>query len=156
MPLGRYNFARRGFSLAEVLVALSILVVGMVGVLDLLAASRRINAGSLQRLQATALAEGKLEILRKAGYAALRDDATREGGRRLPVDAPTTTTIEGMPTHAWQVALDDAPGLEQVWRVSVAVSWGDEATSGFAAPVGERVTLTTLIAAPTAERGVGQ
>ena len=68
---------RRAFSLAETLVALLIFVLGMYGVLSLLGSSRRISDVSLRRLQATALAEGQLNVLQAAGYDAMLAELDR-------------------------------------------------------------------------------
>ncbi|MBI1292129.1 prepilin-type N-terminal cleavage/methylation domain-containing protein [bacterium] len=60
---------RRGFSLVEVLVAMAILIIGIVGILQLFPATLRASADSSARAQATLLAQTKVAELR-------RDDTT--------------------------------------------------------------------------------
>jgi type IV pilus modification protein PilV len=63
------NARQRGFSLVEVLVAMAVLIVGVIGILQLFPATLRASADSAARAQATLLAQAKVAELR-------RDDST--------------------------------------------------------------------------------
>ena len=132
---------KRAFSLAEVLIALLVFVLGMYGVLSLLGSSRRISEISLRRLQATALAEGQLNVLEAAGYDAVRAEL-EETTPSLPLS--NAIPFEENAPFEWQVETDDGAASEAL-LLRVTVSWSQDNKRGVSAPIDKRVSLTTLL-----------
>ncbi len=132
---------RRAFSLAETLIALLIFVLGMYGVLSLLGSSRRISEISLRRLQATALAEGQINVMQAAGYDAVRAelDGTTSS---LPLSA--AQDFDDNPPFAWSLETSDRAASDSL-LLRVTVSWNIDKARGSAAPVDKRLTLSTLL-----------
>jgi type II secretion system protein I len=107
---------QRGFTLVEVLVAIVLCAVAMVGVIALYRASTNASSFSRHTTEATVLAQAKLEQLRtQTGLVAL----TSEG----PLDEMGKTGTGGIFTRDWTVSLT---GTNTYHDVVVNVSWVDE------------------------------
>ena len=101
--------AGQGFTLVEVIVAIVLLGVGMMGLAALSTTVTRANVQSSSLTAATALAQERAERLRMEDY-----DAIASGNDARVVDGVTYT-------RTWTVTANDpAPGLK---TVAVAVSW---------------------------------
>jgi len=105
----------RGFNLIEVLVAMVILSVGMLGTASLIAGIVRANQASRNVTTATTLAQDKMEEIVKSGYAGISSTNTS-----VPED------YGSMPGYAnyrrvTTIAVD-TPGVKMK-TVTVQVSW---------------------------------
>lgn len=86
-----------GFSLLEVLIALLILSIGLLGIAALQTVSLRSNHGAYQRSQATFLAYGIIDSIRANRDAALND------GYDIAIGATNTGTgIAGTDINTWR------------------------------------------------------
>lgn len=103
-----------GFTLVEVLVALAIMSVGLIGILALQRGAVSASGYSRRATEAAILAEDKLEELRTTPLL-VADDADR-------VDAAGVPTELGPFDRAWSIAAPDAAGLS---TITVAVSWNE-------------------------------
>jgi type IV pilus assembly protein PilV len=109
--------ARRsaGFTLVEVIVAIVLLGVGLMGLAALSTTVTRANVQSSSLTTATALAQERAERLRTEDY-----DALASGNDSRVVDNVTYT-------RSWVVTADDPePGLK---TVAIAVSWTTRGTT---------------------------
>jgi type IV pilus assembly protein PilV len=61
----------RGFTLIELMVAMVIMTIGMMGLLDVMASYTRINLDNLMRNEAMRINEARMEILRDADFGTL-------------------------------------------------------------------------------------
>ena len=75
--------ARRGFTLIEILIALAILVIGMVGVMAVFAAAVDLHKRGVDQTSAALVAETILEVNQALALEGKTSDelSTREGGR---------------------------------------------------------------------------
>jgi type IV pilus assembly protein PilV len=126
-------YAQAGFTLLEVLVAILIFTIGMLGTLVLTTGVLRANFFSKNVTSATVVAQATIEGAQRAGYAGVLDyisDSTKvlanvsAGGVNF---SQTATVANGSP----------AAGLR---RVSVTVSWNEAHNSH------QTLTLETILA----------
>lgn len=113
MALEKFNINNRGFSLAEVMIAMGILTAVSLGVAQLFAASGRANLIARGQTSTTALAEQKMEQLRSLTWGF--DDA----GQGLPL-TDTTSNVAVYPAQQNGTGLNPSPSRAL-----------DENTSGF-------------------------
>ena len=95
----------QGFSLIEVLIALSIFTIGILGVASLVISSINENALARRVTEATALAEDRLESMLALSYE----------------DIITGQSTEGAYTVSWNVAEDVI--VAQTKSITVTVTW---------------------------------
>jgi type IV pilus assembly protein PilV len=109
----------RGFTLVELLITLTIMFVGLLGLVALQVSAMR--AGSLSRgmTEATGLAQDKLEALQRTPYANLSALAPSSPVTETQL-GPLGTTVSGPYTRRTSVTLAGA-----VLTMNVAVSWSD-------------------------------
>lgn len=124
----RDNGASRGFTLLEVLVALVILGVALVGLLSAQSAAVRLRSQAEQMTLATFLLERRMTDIELAGFPEV---GTKEGDFG-----------EDYPGYAWQTTVSDspfsAPPQVRVREVRVAVLWS-------AGPRPERLELVRYV-----------
>lgn len=103
--------AERGFTVMEVLVALTVLLVGVGGILTLQISGLRASGYSRHAAEAAVVGEDRVELLRLAPAAALASgsDVVNELGIADP---------EGRYTRTWTVAVNG-----KLATVEVVVSW---------------------------------
>jgi type IV pilus assembly protein PilV len=120
-----------GFSLVEVLVALTILSVGLLALLVFQVTAVRGNAVAAKWTVATELCQDRLERFRHVGWgnivssnpAGFSTSPLSPQYGNLPAAAGDTTTVRGTPYHrVWYVA-DTTPSLK---TITVWSCWRDE------------------------------
>jgi type IV pilus assembly protein PilV len=74
----------KGFSLLEILIGLVILAIGLLAIAALQTTSVRGNFFSHNLMQATYLAQDRLELLKSLDYATLSDGNYPDGATRVP------------------------------------------------------------------------
>lgn len=121
--------ASAGFSLVEVLVALVILSIGLLGLAGLQTRGVRDNHGAYLRTQATLSAKDLVDRMRANRSAALAGTYDVDFG----VEVAPGATVASMDLNQWQATLARLPGpgegkvaVNQAnRRVTVEISWDD-------------------------------
>jgi type IV pilus assembly protein PilV len=109
----RRRAAPRGFTLVEVLVALGIMAVGMVGVLALQKGAANASGYSRRATEAAILAEDKLEQLRTVPMVGVTDGADRVDAGGVPAD-------DAVFVRSWTVVWADT-----LATLTVTVGWNE-------------------------------
>lgn len=97
--------AEAGFSLVEVMIAMVVLLVGLLGVSLTYTSAVRYNAGNNLRLQSLAILQQRSEQIRSAKFTPREVDPLLAGGLK---DLETITTADGN-TFQVQTVVDDDP-----------------------------------------------
>ena len=114
------NHSRKptGFTLIEVLIALVILAVCLLGVAGLMATTTRNNSDGSRMTEAVTLIQGKLEELKATSPARIANN-----GLNVVVPDPVSNVIRGTTyTRSWMVV----PDVNNTYRITVTVSWIDK------------------------------
>ena len=135
---------RSGFTLIEVMIALTILAVGLLALATLQIVSIRGNAFSTEMTYATMLAQSRLEQLRNTPY----DSIPPTGGTPLTDPLPATATSKGIPYTIERTVDNNTPATDMK-RITLVVLWtgspaGPDKTGG-QTTVQFRTTFTTVI-----------
>jgi prepilin-type N-terminal cleavage/methylation domain-containing protein len=109
----------KGFTLVELLVALALSMVGLLGLISLQMVAIKGNANSRNYAEATALAQEKMEELQVLPYANV------VAGAEGPMGANPASTLKPY-TRTWTILSDN--GTTKV--IEVDVSWNDEYVAG--------------------------
>jgi prepilin-type N-terminal cleavage/methylation domain-containing protein len=134
---------RSGFTLIEVMIALTILAVGLLALATMQIVSIRGNAFSTEMTYATMLAQSRLEQLRNTPYASIPPT----GGTPLTVPIPATATSKGIPYTIERSVdfLNDDPDTNMK-LITLVVRWtGAPAGTSGQTTVQFRTTFTTVI-----------
>ena len=119
----------RGFTIVELMVALTILLIGILGVVSILAVTFRASAYSRHATEATVIAEQKLEELR--GSITLPADGSYDDGGTI--DSRGVLDSAALFTRTWVVSTvnpTDANGNSVTLRqIEVTVAWNENGTS---------------------------
>lgn len=134
---------QRGLSLLEVLVAIVILSLGLLGMAGLQAASLRTSQGSFYRAQAAQYADDMAERMRaNLGQA-------RSYGLALADAAPTGTSVRDRDLADWLAKLRSLPGGDGSVAIDLAnnlvtitVQWDDTRAGG---PANANYTVVTRL-----------
>lgn len=135
-----------GFTLLEVMVAMVVLSIGLLGLAGLMASSMRNNQGAYHRTQATWLAYDALDRVRANREAALANayagaNALGNPAACAPLTAPAGANVAAQDIAGWKNALncalpagDGAIAVDPASRrVTVTVQWNDTRGTGGAA-----------------------
>lgn len=141
---------QQGFTLVEIMIALLVFMVIMLGVAGGLLTALRANKGNVVRDEALRLAEDELNRLKGERFSVFGTSAD------LTETAPAWTALPNMPsrirggtiTFARATQVDDlATAATELKRIDVAVGWNDPA-GGAALPatgMNRQVSLSTII-----------
>lgn len=104
----------RGFTIIEVLVAMALMAIGMIGIVALMRGATSASGYSRRATEAAVLAEDKLEDLRTAPITLAVDGNDR-------VDASGVANVDGPFDRTWALVPDGA-GLT---TITVDVTWNE-------------------------------
>lgn len=99
-----------GFTLIEVVIALLVLTVGIVGVLTVLPVALKASKRAMNMIQAPFFAQEKLEELKRDGYDALQE---------------ITETACSNPKFSYTVDVVDEASPPNLRKVTVTISWSE-------------------------------
>lgn len=118
---------QRGFTLIELMVALTVLIIGLLGVMGIVTVSMRNSSFSRHGTEATVLAEDKIEELRTAPLAV----GTVTETTLDMTGAVNTDVSKGIFTRTTNIALVNGGDAGSVYEIEVVVSWQEiaEATA---------------------------
>ncbi|MBU4318465.1 MAG: prepilin-type N-terminal cleavage/methylation domain-containing protein [Proteobacteria bacterium] len=120
---------KRGFTVLEVVVAATILSMGLIGTATLMIHSINRNKNSGEMALATTMAQKKMEEIRQMAYHGLGSEGS------LSIEA--FHTIPDNPFFQREVSVSSIPGVPGVKAVTVNVSWK--------APYPQSVELKTIL-----------
>ena len=108
---------QRGFTLIEIMVAVTLLSIGLLGMAGLTVGIMRGNTLSNRVTTATALAQARMEDLKRVGYSG------------ASAKAEDYNAISGYPLYKRDTVIDvDTPELGMK-TVTITVSWNSDASS---------------------------
>jgi len=110
---------QRGFTLIEIMVAVTLLSVGLLGMAGLTVGIMRSNSLSSQVTTATALAQAKMEDIKRVGYSGVAEGKSTDD----------YNDISGYPLYKRVTDVDvesPDPGMK---TVTITVSWDSDASS---------------------------
>jgi len=117
LPLMTKRRYAKGFTLIEIMVAITLLSVGLLGMAGLTVGIMRGNTLSSEVTTATALAQAKMEDIKRIGYSGATDSAE------------DYNAITGYPLYKRDTVIDvDTPELGMK-TVTITVSWDSDASS---------------------------
>ena len=105
---------QRGFTLVEILVAMTILAVGLLGVAGLQGSMIRKNVSAIRNTEATSLIVDKIEEIRNTPYENISAGVVNESGLGNANIFSRRTTVQ-----------NDTPVPGQTKTITVEVSWND-------------------------------
>jgi len=111
----------KGFSLVEVLIALTVLALGLLAVAQMQITSIRGNAFSSRTTIATTLAQDVIEDLMTLDY----DDSELDGGDHTGEVSDPDETEGTTFTPTWNVQEDTTTFARPFKRINVTISWTD-------------------------------
>ncbi len=101
--------SENGFSLVEVIIALVILLVAVLGIFATFTYATIYNGGNSQRSQALSVSQQEIELLRSAKFTPTFTDPALTGGKKTPKPV-TRTTIDGDGgSYVVNITVDDDP-----------------------------------------------
>lgn len=127
----RFRSASEGFTLVELLVAITVLSLGMLAVASLLMTAITLNSLGQSTNDAMAQARDKIENLKTLADS----DAQRAVGGSTTSDVTGYNDTVGIYHRRWSIA--NGPASSKIYTVSVTPTVGDNRTK-------ESVTMTTI------------
>ena len=124
-----------GFTLIELMVALTILIIGLLGLMGIVMVSLRASSFSRHGTEAAVLAEDKLEEL--------RTQAVPVGGTESSIDAQGNIVSGGIYSRQTTVTPVTFPDIGDMLQIVVTVSWQEQEQGSTTGAVPHSVQLTT-------------
>lgn len=116
----------RGFTLTELLVALTVTVIGLAGLLSLHVTTVRGNAAAGQYLEATTIAEETLEALRHEPVVQIESEyQSITGTEWSPGETLAAVTGRANQTYLRRLYAVELPGSPNLVRFRVQVMWSE-------------------------------
>ena len=115
------NKRERGFTLVEIIVASTILVIGVTMITSIIATVVEKNFLSLRHTQAVNLAQNKIEELLNEGYSSSNMDEGSYENAMNPINE--TADSSGVFNQYWQI--DDVNPIERAKLIISRVEWLD-------------------------------
>jgi Tfp pilus assembly protein PilV len=144
-------FGRRGrqaVTLVEILIAIGILTVSLLGILEMFVWSRQVSSGAELRAKASATARGVVEAFRAAGPDALaRVYASQAGGTAGEVTWPSSPVVAANGDVQWQARLSAVEGRSGILKAEVRARWGDEAANPLAGESADSIQVVEWLPA---------
>ncbi|MDO4709650.1 MAG: type IV pilus modification protein PilV [Pseudomonadota bacterium] len=132
---------QQGVGLIEVLIAVLVLAVGLLGVAALQAVTLRNSGNSVERSQAIIQAYGALDMLRANKEAAKQGDFNSDWTAGSTTASPDLNTVEGWRSNLLRMVSPSAQGrinCSNTAECTVGIRWDESrATGGSAAQVFE-------------------
>ena len=119
----------QGFTLTEVLIAMVVLTIGLLGLSAMTIATTKGLAFSKRLTTATILAQDKIEEIKRANYAGI-----------TAANYPSETPVPGYPQFKRTVTISPSQPVPDTTTVIVTTSWGGGASSSSHA-----VTIRTIV-----------
>ena len=142
----------RGFTLVEIMVALLVFSVIMLGVAGGLIATLKTNRGNVLRDEALRIAEDELNQLKGLPFSSVNtsDKLLDTGGAWKTQSAVVSNIRSGTISFVWAKQISDLTTATATAfkRIDVAVGWDDPAGGGAALPTtgkNHEVTLSSII-----------
>lgn len=123
-----------GFTLLEILIAMLVLSIGLMGLAGLMASSMRNNLSASHRTQATWLAYDIIDRMRANRASAIAGNYASSLGSPVTctVAAPTTGAVSAQDIAAWKSQLncalpagDGSVAVTNAARATVVIQWDD-------------------------------
>jgi prepilin-type N-terminal cleavage/methylation domain-containing protein len=115
-----------GFTMIELLITLSIAVIGMTGVLALHLATTRANANTAATADAITIAQQTLEDARALSLAEMYAAYDDDGALPIDYDFDQTTVLGRTTTYYRRIVVEGVGGSSDLLRLRVEISWGDD------------------------------
>ncbi len=131
MQINVWKSTRRadGFTLIELMVAVLIMTIGLLGILDVMINYTRINLDNVMRDEAMRITEETMESLRTAGFDVLAASTSTVTRKVRSMDVPYTVTtnvrnLSGQSKEIWVEVTWTFKGRTHVHRAPSAISLG--------------------------------
>ena len=108
-----WSHSQRGFTMLELLIALTVLLVGLTGIIGMQVSSMRATGYSRHATEASVLCEDKLEALRTVPVATIFPDSEQ-------IDAQGIPDPNGLFARAWTIAT-----VADLSTITVSVTWNE-------------------------------
>ncbi len=128
LPTSTRRRGEAGFTLAEMLAALGILLFGITALLGALSSSVSQRRSTEARLAAAALAE---QIVHRLQHESLRPRADAESALDLELAPLADQTAPGFPGMTWTATTVADPDRPDLWLVRIRVIWLEEGDEEF-------------------------
>lgn len=156
--MSRHVYSRRstrGASLIEVLVAVLIMAIGLLGIAALQAAALRNGQSALERTQGVVQTYAMLDAMRANATAARANNYNKAKTCTAPAVPTTGATLVDNDWNSWMTALQASMGASACGQITCAsnvctivVTWDDSrgtAVAGATADAARTITTTTRI-----------
>ena len=111
----------KGFTLIELMISLTVLMIGIIGILAMQMTSLRASGYSRHATEASVLAEDQMEALRSMPAGSI----VNQGAPGQRVNAQGVVSATGLYSRTWSATLN----LDNTFTVVVTVAWNERGTT---------------------------